>query len=268
MKIASIRNRKAVLTAAEDNIMPPEKPEPKSKLLSIVLGKESPRRVHSDSKVKEGKRFGYIAVDNTRLTKYKEGRIAYPCTCDCGEKLFLTASELLKRSRMTCGCLGFYCNFSEPFHLVWHNPQYALAAQLSQALTLIPEEVSDNWGGTAYSTGIELEFDDALEVFLEDVWHMVDFKERSWWITRINPDLPFEPINIVMQPLPDKAIFKSAEYMVRHGNSILTVAQIAELMNVDVEVAHKLRAEHRSGDDFVNAIIEESLNEKQTNRSD
>lgn len=258
MKIASIRNRKAVLTAAEDNIMPEPK-EAKSKLLSIVLGEGSPRRVHSDSKVKEGKRFGHLTVDSTRLTLYKNKRISYPCTCDCGESLYLTATELLKRSRLTCGCLGFYCNFSEPQHLVWHNPQYALAAQLSQAIATVPEHLCNEWGGTAYPELKTAEYEDALEKFIEDVWPMINFEERSWWVTRYNPAIPFEKSNTYVQPMPDKVIFKSAEFMVRYGNAVLTVSQIAELLNVDAEVAHRLRAEYGKGDDFVNAMIEESI---------
>lgn len=257
MKIASERNRNKV-TDREELDQGQNKLSGKSKLLRVAIGKKRVKKVPSDAAIKHNGRYGRLTVNKTAM-KSSEGRRYYKSVCDCGEVTYLASYELLTRKRLDSGCMGFYCNQSPPERLVWHNPEYSLAAQISQALAKFPQEVANEWGGRAYEGVLVEGYEAGSNKFIEDVWDMVDFESRCWWVTRKNSALPFTVDNVTMAPVPDKTIFSSKQLLVRYGDAVMTVDQAAAMFDVDVDKAFELRAQCGYGEDFMNALIEESL---------
>jgi len=226
--------------------------------MRVVLGKKRVKKVISDSLIKHGSMYGKLKVNKTSM-KSSGGRRYYKAVCNCGETLHLTSSELLTRKRLDSGCMGFYCDQSPPEQLVWHNPEYALSAQISQALARYPQNVDNRWGGWVFEDMDIADYEQGSNNFIEDLWDMVDFEGRCWWITRINKHLPFCRDNIRMAPLPDKTLFTRTELLVRYGDAVMTVRKAAQLVGVSEEKAFELRAQYGHGQEFMDALIEESI---------
>lgn len=65
-----------------------------------------------------GKRFGKLKVISVVEERDEKGRVQWNCVCDCGKKIIVSAGQLVRGYRRSCGCL------SHPQRKDWVGKQF------------------------------------------------------------------------------------------------------------------------------------------------
>jgi len=184
--------------------------------------------------VEDGQRFGHLTLSKTDRVGKK-----YLCRCDCGSLIYLTLKELLNRDRLGVGCLLLYCEFGCDQVKVWHNPPYALRLQLRKLLLLCPEEVCAEWGGYAGDTRVGQNAGEGR--MIAELTQHIKRKRHKWWITRIDPALPYNWCNVKMLSYPSIDLFGSRSRYIMLGDQLLSTYSVSQIFSVPHDWVNELR---------------------------
>ena len=211
------------------------------------------------SHIRPGRRYGYLRTSKDKGRRTRDG-MRYRATCDCGETLELSTTDLHQRDAMSVGCMGEDCPYGSLEAKVWFNPKFALWVQLSFLLSNRPEEVDNSWGGQAYEGVEKVTPDTGEKTFFSDVWPHVKetLHEKAWWMHRINPVLPYSSLNVRFNRSPDPEIIQVNLDTIRYGHHLYRIGEIASLLDLPTERVTELRSEIYSDNALMDRLIEEA----------
>jgi hypothetical protein len=229
-------------------------------MLSLVSG-----RVLRDTKkalrgnlprLKDGNRYGYLS-----LVMEDKRRSSYRCECDCGGAVYLTHREIHARDRLKAGCLSFNCPHGAEEVKVWHNFRYALWLQLGVLLKECPDEVCNEWGGSAYEGTPRISAEEGLECMVTDLVTRVDEAAHKWWLSKANPALPYSGFNTHLLKYPETNLFGGRSRYVMHGDTLYSVSSLATLYSMPLHQIERWKRSTISDIALMERILKETEGE-------
>ncbi len=212
-----------------------------------------------DKELKHNKQYEYLHVDKTKMTRSGKEREFF-VTCKCGNHKYMTSRKIFSRYEERAGCMGTSCRFSKIEMKVWHNPEFAVWFQYHQILSKTPEDLDNEWGGFLMQEVETPEEDEGYRNFLKFINKLIIVDKGKWWIHQINPLGGYREDNVKIKSNPDPKLFKTGEVYVRLADSLVTVAELAESLNLPYNRAVDIRGQMSTDEEFVETLINEATN--------
>lgn len=178
------------------------------------------------------------------------GRWVYPCDCTCGNRVVLTAEELLERDSKGFGCAKQRCSGPPVDMKIWYVPRVALRLQLLQMRELAPhllELFEGPFVSRRYLTKML-----ATEAVMDSIG------KGNWWIKEVAEGEGIFHNNIAFTDTPDEAIFPEGQIHIHLGGRPVTINELCNAYEFDFD--NVLEARMKYDDDT--QLIDELLGEQ------
>lgn len=165
----------------------------------------------------------------------------------------MTAGLLFSRWSFSAGCGHRDCFYSQSV-VTWEDPVKAVAHQMGRLLKLFPDEVANEWGGTAYETIPSADKGEVVQQIVHG-FSAAQVDEHRWWMKRKVTWQPYGPDNVSWTAGVEDPFMAGLLSSLAVGHA--TDAEIAEALQVDVETVRRYLALGLSDDELVDALLEQ-----------
>jgi hypothetical protein len=175
------------------------------------------------------------------------GRAVYSAKCQCGERVYLTAQEIIARNRKNLGCCSPTCTAVPLATQIYHCPEVAIRLQLSQLVARRPQAIDDQWKDNLGRATMRI---------LARLGSRVDLAKGNWWFTDVKQYGLNEVKDLHLGTEPDKWIFPSTGIVVLLEKKLFSIEEASDAFNVDERTVLRLRLQHYDND-LINKILGE-----------
>lgn len=142
-----------------------------------------------------GQKFGMLTViERVENRTFPSGqtKIQYRCECDCGNKVVVLGSNLLKRGNTTsCGCYKIHL---QTIHGFWGSKVYKVWDNMKSRCFNPNATEYKHWGGRGITVCDEWKND--FQAFYDYVSKLPHFGEEGYTLDRIDNNGNYEPNNV------------------------------------------------------------------------
>ena len=177
-----------------------------------------------------------------------KGRAVYAARCACGNRVRLTAQEVVKRNTTRVGCCSPNCAAASIEQHVWYGPIAALQLQVGQLITLHPEAVDRQWAGLSLA-----------EIAVALRWEQLKRSPQpygNWWLKDVKKHGLKDVKNIQFDTFPDRWVIPATGVVVKWGDEVFPLDEVAEAYGVDMQKAMHLRMSY-----FDKTVIDKMIGE-------
>jgi hypothetical protein len=195
----------------------------------LVLPVIKPSRVtKADKLIEHRQQLTYMST-NWEDRRVLRGRYLYQFDCQCGSRIILTGDEALDRDDLGLGCGRKSCRVPAFDRQMWYRPTQAFQLQLRQLREMFPEKV----------VGLSDPFDieSVVTALMEDRRLAPDIRDGKYWISEVADSEELLQDKLILTYMPDPALFPDGELMVRLGNWPVTINELCEVYNLNLDRA-------------------------------
>jgi hypothetical protein len=190
----------------------------------------------------DGKRYGYLTFHREEPLQ-AAGGLQYKCECECGSTIYLSRAQIIERHKMKAGCLSFDCLIGSEEMKAYYTPEVSIRLQLTHLLKADPTMVANEWGGTAYEGSDSATRHAGMHCAMTSLLPKVEVSRRAWWMSRLNPVLPYAEFNVVMQEYPEFRLFGDYASFVMYEDHLYSVEQLATIYKLSLATVKRWRRE-------------------------
>ena len=204
--------------------------------------KDSPE----DRKLIGGHKCELLDVDPVERQAY-ENRWVYWADCGCGNRIVLTAKEILKRDKAGLGCARAACPVPSVRRQLWYNGRIALRFQMLQILRLWPDLVPKNLRAVG---SYEL-----MTAVYQREGVIPSVKEGKWWLAGIADIESIMHNELTLSSMPDKNLFPDGQIHIRIGSFLYPINELCESFEVELDDVLRERMKHDSDSKLMDELL-------------
>ena len=177
---------------------------------------------------------GNVGLLSVRKGRYRKvaGRALYTAHCGCGNRIYLTAREIVERHKQGVGCCQEDCSAPPIEAQFFYRPSLAIKLQLTQLATRFPSAMHPRWKGSVT---------EATAVLMYQLADKLEDCNGRFWFTNILVNGLNEASDLELGVEPSKDLFPDYSIVVRYNGNLTTLEYAAELAGVDKRDALALR---------------------------
>lgn len=171
-----------------------------------------------------GRRFGRLTIIGRNPETSKSGHIQWDCACDCGAKITVLGTNLVKGNTKSCGCLALETRTKHGMH---GSPEYGVWEGMIQRCTNPKHKQYCDYG----ERGITVckRWLDSFENFYNDMGSRPD---GEYTIDRIDNDKGYGPNNCRWVTRKEQANNRRNTVFYEYKGKKYTISELAELPEV------------------------------------
>ena len=183
-----------------------------------------------------------------------QGTAVYLPRCNCGNRIRLTAQEIIARNRDSLGCCGPRCDATPVATQIYHCPEVALRLQLCQLVARRPNYVDSEW---------TVDFDHSIAALNYDATPQFNPRgaiarprDGRWWLQGIKKNGLKSAAAVDLGLEPDKWILPVNGIVARWEGKLFPLEELSASFNVPMDTVLRLRLAYFDGD-LIDALLGE-----------
>lgn len=165
-------------------------------------------------------KVGNVGLLSIRRGRYRKvaGKALYAAHCKCGERVYLTAKEIIDRHKQGVGCCTIYCDAAPIGAQFFYRPALAIRLQLTQLEARFPSAMHPRWKSSLNA---------ATKTLLYELHDRLEGCNGSFWFTNVLVNGLNASSDLELGMEPSKDLFPDYSIVVRHNGNLTTLECLA-----------------------------------------
>lgn len=217
--------------------------------LEVFSGLQAPSNVSIADRVLENGHLPQLMQVSVRERRVYSDRWVYYADCHCGNRVILTAEEILERDAAGFGCCKMRCTAPNVRRQLWYLPRVALRLQLLQVRTLFPEALKDL--GEAFNSR-------AMASTLYQKKRLSgSAASGNFWLKGVAEAESLLHDSVTLTATPDEGLFPDGELYLSVGNWPMAINEVCDSYEISLDLFLEKRMMYDDDNQLMDHVLGE-----------